>query len=251
MAKKSGRIFFLDEMRGLALIGMIIYHAAYDLRYIFGLRFSFDSAGWNAFQMCICCTFIIIAGISCRLTKNVLKHGAVVLAAGMLMTAGTYFFMPDMVIWFGVLHFLGVSMMLYYLFRKAIAKASAALCAVFALAAYFCTRGLASGSIFFGSVEVPQGLYFTNVLAPLGLPAPSFTSADYFPLIPWFFLFLFGCFIGKYFKERKIPDFMMKKHCSALCAIGSNTLVIYILHQPIIYAVLWALFWVIEKGTAV
>ena len=79
-------------MRGLALIGMIIYHAAYDLRYIFGLRFSFDSAGWNAFQMCICCTFIIIAGISCRLTKNALKHGAVVLAAGMLMTAGTYFF---------------------------------------------------------------------------------------------------------------------------------------------------------------
>ena len=45
MAKKSGRIFFLDELRGLALIGMIVYHTAYDLRYIFGLLFIFDSAG--------------------------------------------------------------------------------------------------------------------------------------------------------------------------------------------------------------
>ena len=79
MAKKSGRIFFLDELRGLALIGMIVYHTAYDLRYIFGLHFNFDSAGWNAFQLWICCTFIIIAGISCRLSKNSLKHGVVVL----------------------------------------------------------------------------------------------------------------------------------------------------------------------------
>ena len=44
---------------------------------------------------------------------------------------------------------------------------------------------------------------------------------------------------------------MMKKHSSLLCKIGSNTLVIYILHQPVIYAVLWALFWIIEKGTSV
>lgn len=251
VAKKSGRIFFLDELRGLALIGMIIYHAAYDLRYIFGLKFNFDSAGWNTFQLCICCTFIIIAGISCRLTKNALRHGATVFAAGMLMTAGTYFFMPDMIIWFGVLHFLGASIMIYYLFRKAIAKAPALLCGVFSLAAFFCTRGFSSGTVFFGKADIPENLYFTNLLAPLGLPAPGFSSADYFPLVPWFFLFLFGCFIGKYFKERKIPDFMMKKHSSLLCVIGSNTLVIYILHQPVIYALLWAFFWIVERGTTV
>ena len=50
MAGKGGRIFFLDEMRGLALIGMIIYHAAYDLYAIFGLDFDFFSTGWNTFQ---------------------------------------------------------------------------------------------------------------------------------------------------------------------------------------------------------
>ena len=250
MAGKSGRIFFLDEMRGLALIGMIIYHAAYDLYAIFGLDFDFFSPAWNTFQKCICCTFIIIAGISSKLTKNALKHGRVVFGCGMLMTIGTYFFMPSQVIWFGVLHFLGASMIIYYLFRKSINKAPAFLGAVISLAAYLCLYGIPSGKILFGNVFVPAELYFTKYLGFLGFPGPGFRSADYFPLLPWFFLFLFGYFIGKWFKERKIPDFMMKKHSAFLSKIGSNTLAIYVVHQPIIYGVLYAFFWVIEKGSA-
>ena len=125
MAGKGGRIFFLDEMRALALIGMIIYHAAYDLYALFGLDFNFYSPGWDTLQMAVCCTFIVIAGISSRLTKNALKHGFVVFDCGMLMTVGTYFFMPDQAIWFGVLHFLGASMMIYYLFRKSVNKTNA------------------------------------------------------------------------------------------------------------------------------
>ena len=251
MAKRSGRIYFLDEMRALALIGMIIYHAAYDLYAIFGLDFDFYSPGWDTLQMAVCCTFIVIAGISSRLTKNALKHGLVVFGAGMLMTLGTYFFMPSQVIWFGVLHFLGISMMLYYLIRKSVNKAPALIGAMFSMAAYLCLYGLPSGTILFGNVDVPVNLYFSKVLAVVGLPGGGFRSADYFPLLPWFFLFLFGCFIGKWFKERKIPDFMMNKHSDFLCDIGSNTLVIYIIHQPVIYGLLYAFFWVIEKGSAV
>ena len=251
LAKKSGRIYFLDELRGLALIGMIVYHTAYDLRYLFGLRFDFYARGWNILQAAVCSTFIIIAGISSRLCKNALKHGAIVLGAGILMSLGTYFFMPEEMIWFGVLHFLGVSIILYYAFPRSINKAAAFSMAIVSLLIFFATAGLSRGTILFGKISVPSWFYVTNVLAPLGLPAPDFSSADYFPLIPWFFLFLFGSFIGKYFKERNIPDFMMKKHSSFLSAIGSNTLIIYIVHQPVIYGLLTALFWVIEKGTAV
>ena len=251
MPKRSGRIYFLDELRALALIGMIIYHAAYDLYAIFGLDFDFFSPGWDTLQMAVCCTFIVIAGISSRLTKNALKHGITVFCAGMLMTIGTYFFMPSQVIWFGVLHFLGASMIIYYLIRKSVNRAPALIGAMFSLAAYLCLYGLPSGTIFFGNVEVPYNLYFSKFLAVIGLPGPGFRSADYFPLLPWFFLFLFGCFIGKWFKERKIPDFMMDKHSDFLAKIGSNTLVIYIAHQPVIYGLLYAFFWVIEKGSAV
>lgn len=250
MAGKGGRIFFLDEMRALALIGMIIYHAAYDLYAIFGLDFDFFSAGWDTLQLAVCSTFIIIAGISSRLTKNALKHGLVVFGCGMLMTLGTYFFMRSQTIWFGVLHFLGVSMMIYYIFRKSIKKTPALLGAVISLSAFLCLYGLPSRNIMFGNIAVPSELYFSKYLAVIGLPGPGFRSADYFPLLPWFFLFLFGCFIGKWFKERKIPDFMMNKHSDFLCKIGSNTLAIYIIHQPVIYGVLSAFFWVIEKGTA-
>ena len=138
MAAKGGRIFFLDEMRGLALIGMIIYHAAYDLYAIFGLDFDFYSPAWDTFQMAICCTFIIIAGISSMLTRKALIHGLVVFGCGMLMTLGTYFFMPSQVIWFGVLHFLGASMIIYHIFRKSVKKTPALLGAVISFAVYIC-----------------------------------------------------------------------------------------------------------------
>lgn len=250
MAGKGGRIFFLDELRALALIGMIVYHAAYDLYAIFGVDFDFYSGGWDTLQMAVCCTFIVIAGISARLTKSALKHGLVVFGCGMLMTIGTYFFMPSQIIRFGVLHFLGASMIIYHLFRRSVNKTPALLGAVISISAYLCLYGLPSGSIFFGKVAVPANLYFSKILAVIGLPGNGFRSADYFPLLPWFFLFLFGCFIGKWFRERKIPDFMLKKHSDFLCSIGSNTLAIYIVHQPVIYGVLTAFFWVMEKGTA-
>ncbi|MBQ6878397.1 MAG: DUF1624 domain-containing protein [Oscillospiraceae bacterium] len=251
MSAKNGRIFFLDEIRALALIGMIIYHAAYDLYALFGLDFDFYSPGWDTLQMAVCCTFIVIAGISSRLTKNALKHGLVVFGCGILMTLGTYFFMRSQTIWFGILHFLGVSIIIYHLFRKSIKKTPALLGAVLSFSAFLFLYGLPSGSIFFGNIDVPSGLYFSKYLGIIGLPGSGFRSADYFPLFPWFFLFLTGCFIGKWFKERKIPDFMMNKHSDFLCKIGSSTLAIYIIHQPVIYGVLYAFFWVIEKGSAV
>lgn len=249
MAKRSGRIYFLDEIRALALIGMIVYHTAYDLRYLFGVSFDFQAAGWNILQKAVCCTFIVIAGISTRLSKNVLKHGIIVFAAGLLMTAGTAFFMPDQIIVFGILHFLGISMMIAYLFLKGIQKVNAPLGILFSAALFAASLGINRGTVCFGKVLVPP-LFYANVLtAILGFPPKGFASADYFPLLPWFFLFLAGCFLGKNFKERKIPDFFSKQHSRFLSVIGSNTLVIYILHQPVIYAVLTLIFWLIEKGS--
>lgn len=248
MAQKKGRIYILDELRALAFLGMVVYHTAYDLRYLFGVRFDFDSLGWAVLQKAVCCTFIVLAGISTRLSKNSFRHGVIVFCCGLLMTAGTYFFMPDQVIWFGVLHFLGASMMIAWLFRKAIAKANAPLGILFSLAAFFALQGISHGTIVLGKVLVPPVFYANGVTALLGFPPRDFFSADYFPLLPWFSLFLAGCFLGKYFKERKIPAFFSKKHSRFLCAVGSNTLVLYVIHQPVIYAVLTLVFWLIEKG---
>lgn len=237
------RIHILDEWRGIALIGMIIYHTLYDLYEIFDVDFNFYSPLLNGFQLFICCSFILIAGISSRLSSNILKHGTIVFGAGMLMTAGTYIFMNDFVIWFGVLHFLGLSMIIYSLFSKQLSKIPASIVSCVSLFLFLSLYHLPGKSIFFGKITVPSSLYIDPpFLAFLGLPGSTFSSSDYFPLIPWFFLFLVGTGIGESLLKKDLPAFMVTKHSKFLSFIGSHTLIIYIFHQVVIYAVLLGIF---------
>ena len=60
--------------------------------------------------------------------------------------------------------------------------------------------------------------------------------------MPWFFAFLFGAILGRYFKENKALEIFYKNTIPPLVFIGRHTLVIYILHQPIVYGVLWLIF---------
>ena len=83
---------------------------------------------------------------------------------------------------------------------------------------------------------VPAGLYKTNWFW-LGLPdLTRFTSADYFPVVPWVFLFWCGVFLARLWcPDRGEPPAALRP----LCAIGRNTLLVYMLHQPVIYGALW------------
>ena len=83
---------------------------------------------------------------------------------------------------------------------------------------------------------VPAGLYRANLFW-LGLPdLTRFTSADYFPILPWVFLFWCGVFLARLWRPgRGEPPAALRP----LCAIGRNTLLVYMLHQPVIYGALW------------
>lgn len=83
---------------------------------------------------------------------------------------------------------------------------------------------------------MPAGLYRANLFW-LGLPdLTRFTSADYFPILPWVFLFWCGVFLARLWRPgRGEPPAALRP----LCAIGRNTLLVYMLHQPVIYGVLW------------
>ena len=83
---------------------------------------------------------------------------------------------------------------------------------------------------------VPAGLYRANLFW-LGLPdLTRFTSADYFPVVPWVFLFWCGVFLARLWRPgRGEPPVVLRP----LCAVGRNTLLVYMLHQPVIYGVLW------------
>ena len=244
----SGRIWALDALRGATLISMAAYHGMWDLVYLFGLR-----AGWYTgspgylWQQSICWCFILLSGFCWGLGKKPLKRGLLVFGGGALVTAVTLAAMPGQRVVFGVLTLIGSAMLLLIpldrLFRKIpprLAPAGAALSALL----FFLTRNFPEGSAGFEGIvlgRLPEGLYRNTLTAFFGFPPDGFYSTDYFPLLPWFFLFLAG-----YFAFRAVSPVIRRRKAAGgfapapavmrpFCWIGRHSLLLYLLHQPVLY----------------
>lgn len=239
---KTSRMWLPDALRGLALLNMLAYHAMYDWVYVFGHESSWYNIwapGCHVWQQYICWSFILLSGFSFPLAKRPAKNGLIVASCAAVLTFVTAVFMPSEAIWFGVLHLNAAAVLLtclvYPLLQRLPAGAGlAASAALFAL-----TNQLPEGYLGFENwrlCAVPAGLYRANLFW-LGLPdLTRFTSADYFPVVPWVFLFLCGVFLARLWRPGKgEPPVVLRP----LCAVGRNTLLVYMLHQPVIYGVLW------------
>ena len=103
----SSRVGILDELRGFAIICMVVYHAMYDLKYLFGLDIPIFFDGWfDVIRDIFAGLFIFISGTVCRYSSNNIKRGAQCFFIGMIMTFVMPFFTSGTVM-FGILHFLG------------------------------------------------------------------------------------------------------------------------------------------------
>lgn len=229
------RIWELDMLRGIAIIIVILIHLTFDLVDLYRVwdlknpwlyEFSRDWGG---------VIFLVISGICVNLGSRTVRRGITVFLCGMLCTAvttGMYllnFADRSIIIYFGVLHCLGCCMLLWPLFKKA---------PVWLLGVL-------------GVILVAVGLYtrdHTYVsfpwLIPLGIPSRFFISSDYFPLMPNFGYFLLGAVIGKtvYAKKESLfpnvdPNTFILRF---LCGCGKHSLLIYLLHQPILAGVIAA-----------
>ena len=232
----------LDTIRGFALLSMILYHAAWDLVYMFGVNWPwYHGFAAHVWQQSICWTFILLSGYCWSLGRRQLRRGLTVSLCGALITAVTWFSMPENLVYCGVLTLLGGSALLLVLLRPFLERipAPAGLAGSFFLFALF--RETNAGYLGFESLRVaplPPALYRNHLTALIGFPPPGFFSTDYFSLIPWFFLFLTG-----YYFFRLHPDLKRaSKKVPLITTAGRYSLWIYMLHQPIIYAVLtiWA-----------
>lgn len=177
--------------------------------------------------------FLVIAGISATLGSHPVKRGIQVFTCGMLCTAATAgmylldFAGKGIVIYFGVLHCLGLCMLLWALFRK---------CPWFVLG-------------ILGVLLSALGLYFKTVtvpypwLIPIGLAPSGFFTSDYFPLLPNFGYFLIGAMVGKLLYKKKVSLFPKVRQTGPfvrfLCFCGRHSLMFYLLHQPILVGVIW------------
>lgn len=242
----KNRVGFLDEVRGFAIICMVVYHLMFNLKFMFGVDVPIFFESWfNVIRDIFAGAFIFISGIVCNYSRSNLKRGVQCFFIGMIFTFVTAYVTPDSPDVFGILHCLGVCMMFYGLFEGVLKRIPVFIgiilnAALFMLSFNF-SRGY-SGIGEFMRFKMPDILYSTRVLFPLGFTGSGFASLDYFPLFPWLFLFLAGSFYGICVKAGKAPKFFYDTHIGFLAAAGRYSIWIYVLHQPIIYPLLCVIF---------
>ena len=231
MANFKSRIWELDALRGICILCVIVVHFLFDLSFFGGLDLTLPA--WYVFiQEYGGAIFVVLSGVCVTLGSKSVRRGLIVFACGMLITAVTYGMYrlgmsgADVVVKFGVLHLLGVCMLVYPAFKKLPPAALALLGLAIAITGY-AIRG----------VVVPQRWLF-----PLGLTYEGFTSSDYFPLFPQLGYFLIGAAIGKTaYREKRtfLPGaFQQTPVARFFCWCGRQSLFIYLLHQPIVYGLL-------------
>lgn len=243
--KKTAKVRYgvIDALRGLAVLNMIAYHTFWDLVYIFGLNLPwYRSEGAYIWQQCICWLFILISGFCYPLgnTKGKAKRGATVFLAGLLVTLCTRIAMPQDCVIFGVLTLIGSCMLLLLPAQKLFEKVQPVAGFLLCLALFLLTRDINDGYLGFEGLrllELPDGMYRNLITAYLGFPSPSFASTDYFSLFPWLFLFAAGCFLNGIFKKYSLFKALEAHTVGAFEWLGRHSLIIYLVHQPIIYAV--------------
>lgn len=237
------RVGFLDEARGLSILLMVAYHAAYDLVYLFGVSFPLFHAPFFAFaQPFFAGLFILISGICCRFSRSNRKRGLLTLGLGLAMSIVTLAVMPDQAIYFGILHFLGTAMLLFSFVEKGLDRLSPAVGIIVSSLLALLTFGVSRGYVGIpglAMLRIPLSWRMHPFLLPLGLyPA----GADYFPLFPWLLVFFAGCYLGVWFAAGAMPSFFYRSRSRFLAFVGRHTLYVYLLHQPVVYALLFVLF---------
>lgn len=184
----AGRYALLDELRGLDLVSMMLYHACWDMMFLFGIWMDwYAGMPGRLWQQTICWVFILLSGFCAPFGRHMLRRGVTVFAAGALVTAVTLVFMPGERVIFGVLTFLGTAMLLTGVLEPLLKKVMPAV-------------GLAMSAVLFA------------VCYPVGL--------------------------GWVGRRRMEP--LRRPVCPALGWMGRHSLLLYLLHQPVIYGVLSA-----------
>lgn len=228
------RIWELDALRGLCILGMVVVHCVFDLVELYGLidweyspLFSFVM-NWGGVL------FLLISGICVTLGSRCIRRGLLVFACGLVVSAVTYgmyyfdFSDKSIIIYFGVLHCLGTCMLLWPLFRRL----PHWVLAVIGLTLVFAGLHLRT----LPRIDHPWFMIF-------GLPWTGFSSSDYFPLLPYLGFFLIGSALGKSLyrkKESLLPRVNPKNFLLRFLTLcGKLSLWIYMLHQPVLSGILY------------
>lgn len=220
---------------------MVLYHFAWDLHWFGFFRTDVDSdPAWKGFAVATAALFLLLVGVSLVLATRganpwraeVLRRQArrltrIVLAAA-AVTVATRWLFPDSYIFFGILDNIAVASVL----GLALARAPSVVLLVLAGAALWLPLRVSAVPM-----DAPWLLW-------IGLGTYTPVSNDFVPLLPWFAAVLLGMAAGRALLARPawarpFASPRRSRAARALARAGRHTLLVYLLHQPLLYGAVW------------
>lgn len=236
----------MDIVRGVAIVMVVLYHLVYDLDNLAGYGIESTSGFWAIFADTSAFLFVFLAGLSLSISYSragttssppwglfgkYLRRGVRIFGYGMLITL-VFLALGYGYVIFGILHLIGLSIVLAYPFMRLRFTNLLVGLAVIAAGVYLQLQDVAAGGV--------AGV----LLAPFGVLPENLFMPDYRPLLPWFGVVLLGLFFGNAVYlvwRKKSPPTPAPRVARPLTFLGRHTLFIYLIHQPVLIATLWAL----------
>lgn len=222
----NNRITELDFLRWIALILMVYFHFIWSMSQLYGYDITYNT--WITFYIgkFSAILFILISGIVVTFSKFNFKRFLLLAGVALSISIVTYFYNDDYFIKFGIIHFFAISSLL------ALAATKINKYTIIILWITIMLTGLWINTI---ATNVD---YFFFVW----IVSKWFQSADFYPLIPRFGVYLIGMWISKIFYTKKKNLFWNLFNIAPINFVGRNTLLIYSIHQPIIIWILYMIY---------
>lgn len=227
MEESGKRISGFDSLRGLAIVSMVAFHTVYDLVYIYGMDVSWfaDPFYQSLWRDSISWTFLVLAGMMCSFSHDNLRRALKYLLVACLIWVTTTVAAVDTSINFGIIFCMGASTLVYWAGNRQMKRINPFI------------GVLAFVALFLLCYNVPKSYYSFSGLEWLGFPSPTFSSGDYYPVIPFTFLYLAGAYLGSCFKtayQNGKFKFFANWNLPVFHVLGRHSLLIYLVHQPFV-----------------
>lgn len=237
MGSEKVRFDEIDGLRGFAIAQMVAYHLCYDLNHFGWTNFPIGlSLNWKIWQVSILSTFLLLTGISLVLRdkfkpswQDFGRRWIQISASALAVSLGSYLIFPESYIFFGILHFISIALILGRL--------------VLPLGTYNFILGILVIAI---AQNVSHPIFNPPVLSWVGLATQEPFTQDFVPIFPWLGVVLMGCGLGSIwrsydFNKPRWSERLLQFIPRFLPYMGKHSLAIYLIHQPVFFALLFAI----------